>query len=194
MKTSRLKYLIVITIALLPALTSTSHAATTNVAYGGALTFRPAVVNIQQGDTVIWTDTGVTHNHTVTGPASDPLCGSAIVTSCSWTFTNTGTFLYHCITHLGFGMTGAVNVATAPVIVVPAVLTNMTVLSNGLAQFQVLSTASHTNQVQTSTNPTVSNNWTTISTVFTNTNSFIVTDSNAPNFQLRFYRVVQPSP
>lgn len=42
-----------------------------------------------------------------------------------------------------------------------------------------------------STNLAVSN-WTTISTVVPATNSFIVTDSNAPAFQLRFYRVVQP--
>lgn len=172
---------------------SISHAATVNVDFGGALTFRPAVVNINQGDTVIWTDTGTIHNHTVTGPASDPLCGGATVTSCSWTFTNAGSFAYKCNLHQFSGMTGLVVVAAAPVPVVPAVLTNMTVLSNGLTQFKVLSSALHTNHIQASTNLALSN-WTTIATVFPNTNSFIVTDSNAPGFQLRFYRVVQPSP
>jgi len=192
MKSTRLN-LLLFTLALLLDGAATGHAATTNVAYGGAFTFRPAVVNIKQGDTVIWTDTGSIHNHTVTGPASDPLCGGATVTSCSWTFTNAGSFAYRCNVHQFSGMTGLVVVAAAPVPVVPAVLTNMTVLSNGQAQFQVLSTALHTNHVQASTNLAVSN-WTTISTVFPNTNSFIVTDSNAPGFQLRFYRVVQPSP
>jgi len=192
MKTPRLNHLILAGLCLLPGLVPSAPAATTNVAYGGAFTFRPAVVTIQQGDTVIWTDAGTIHNHTVTGPASDPLCGGALVTSCSWTFTNAGSFAYKCNTHgATFGMTGLVVVASAPVPVVPALLTNMTVLSNGQAQFQVLSTALHTNQVQASANLALSN-WITISTVFPATNSFIVTDSNAPGFELRFYRVVQP--
>lgn len=180
--------LIPLTVAMLFAFNS-SDAATTNVQYGGALTFRPAVVNIKQGDTVTWTDTGTTHNHTVTGPASDPLCGSAMVTSCSWKFTNAGSFAYRCNTHNLSGMTGLVVVAATPV--TPALLTNAAMLSNGLAQFKVLTTAFHTNQVQASTNIAASN-WSTTSTVVTGTNFFIITDSNAPNFQLRFYRVVQP--
>lgn len=181
--------------SLLTVSVFTSRAATTNVAYGGTqLTFRPAVVTIKQGDTVIWTQaSGGLNNHTVTGPPSDPLCGGGFVTSCSWTFTNAGSFAYQCNTHLISGMTGLVVVASAPVPVVPAVLTNMTVLPNGQAQFKVLSTALHTNRVQASTNLALSN-WTTISTVFPTTNSFIVTDSNAPGFELRFYRVVQPVP
>lgn len=166
------------------------HAATNQVQFGGALTFRPAVITINQGDTVIWTDTGTIHNHTVTGPPSDPLCGGAIVTSCQWTFTNAGDFAYQCDTHAAFGMTGMVHVVAAPVIV-PAVLTNLTLLGGGEAQFTVNSKASQTNLIQASTN-LADTNWTTISTVFTNTDSFIVTDSNAPNFQLRFYRVVKP--
>lgn len=176
--------------------TSVGRAATANVGYGGTgqFTFRPPVITINQGDTVVWTNApGGTLNHTVTGPASDPLCGGSVVTMCSWTFTNAGTFLYHCNTHISFGMTGAVNVVASPVPVVPAVLTNMTVLSNGQAQFQVLSTALHTNHIQASTN-LATTNWTTISTIVPATNTFTVTDSNAPDFQLRFYRVIQPSP
>lgn len=167
-------------------------AATTNVAYGGAsTTFRPAAVTITQGDTVVWTLAGGLNNHTVTGPPSEPLCGGSVVSTCSWTFTNVGSFAYQCNNH--FGMTGVVNVVAAPVPITPAVLTNMTVLSNGMAQFQVFSTAQRTNQIQASTNLAVSN-WTTISTIVPTTNAFIVTDSNAPGFELRFYRVVQPSP
>jgi plastocyanin len=166
------------------------HAATNNVQFGGALTFRPAVITINQGDTVIWTDTGALHNHTVTGPPSDPLCGGALVTSCQWTFTNAGDFAYQCNTHVLSGMTGMVHVVAAPVIV-PAVLTNFTLLGGGEAQFTVSSAASQTNLVQASTN-LADTNWTTISTVVTNLDSFVVTDSNAPNFQLRFYRVVSP--
>lgn len=170
---------------------STASAATTNVAYGNPNTFRPAAVTITQGDTVIWTLAGGLNNHTVTGPPSEPLCGGGVVSSCSWTFTNVGSFAYQCNNHPG--MTGVVNVVAAPVPVTPAVLTNMTVLSNGMAQFQVFSTAQRTNQIQASTNLALSN-WTTISTVVPTTNFFMVTDSNAPGFELRFYRVVQPVP
>ncbi len=193
MKTQRTKIKSLLAGALLLCPAFCSLAATTNVLFGGTngFAFRPVVVNITQGDTVNWTDAGTVHNHTVTGPPSDPLCGGAFVTSCSWTFTNAGSFAYQCNTHLG--MTGLVVVAAAPVPIVPAVLTNLTVLSNGQAQFQVFSTAQRTNHVQATTN-VASSNWLTISTVVPTTNSFLVTDSNAPGFQLRFYRVVQPSP
>ena len=87
-------------------------------------------------------------------------------------------------------MTGLVVVA-APPPARPARLTNMTLLPDGLARFDVFSTAQRTNLVQASTN-LASSNWTTISTVIPATTNFVVTDSNAPAFQLRFYRVVQP--
>jgi len=164
--------------------------AATNEVHFGSFYFNPPVVNINEGDTIKWVyDSGSLH--TITGPAAEPLCGSVGTSGCSWTFSTAGSYPYICVPHAGFGMTGLVNVAAAPVQVTPALLTNMTVLPNGLSQFEVFSTAQRTNLVQASTNLALSN-WTTISTVVPATTSFVVTDSNAPAFQLRFYRVVQP--
>ena len=169
-----------------------ARSATTNVLFGDFF-FNPSVLTINAGDTVVWTNTSFSQ-HTVSGTGTDPICGGGTVGSgCSHTFNVPGTYPYQCnvIGHAGAGMTGVVHVVSAPVPPSPAVLTNMTILSNGFSQFEVISTAMHTNLVQASTNLAVSN-WTTISTVVPSTNFFIVTDSNAPGLQLRFYRVVQP--
>lgn len=167
-------------------------AATKTVTFD-AFYFNPSTVNIKAGDTVIWSNAGV-GSHTVTGTGADPICGSGSVgTGCSHTFTTPGNYPYVCAVpgHTSFGMTGLVVVTAAPPPATPALLTNMTVLPNGLSQFDVFSTAQRTNLVQATTN-LASSNWTTISTVVPATTNFTVTDSNAPAFQLRFYRVVQP--
>jgi plastocyanin len=93
----------------------TALAATTNVAFGGAsLTFRPAVITINVGDTIVFSNAGGTH--TVTGSGSDPFCGSGTVsTSCSHTFNTAGTFNYVCTPHASFGMTGQVIVVAPSV-------------------------------------------------------------------------------
>ncbi len=81
---------------------------TTNVVFQD-FSFTPPSVTIQVGDTVVWTNGGGIH--TVTGDGKDPFCGSnAIPTSCSETFTNAGTFPYHCEFHAAFGMRGTVIV------------------------------------------------------------------------------------
>lgn len=71
--------------------------------------FIPPVVNIQAGDTVMWTKVNGTHN-----VASDD--GTSFftpVSSSQWTFSHTftaaGTFPYHCDAHPSF-MKGTVNV------------------------------------------------------------------------------------
>lgn len=76
--------------------------------------FSPAVVNIQPGDTVVWTNTGGTHNvmsedHTSFGNEVRPA---------PWTyshkFNTAGSFPYHCDLHTTL-MQGVVNVgAVAP--------------------------------------------------------------------------------
>jgi uncharacterized protein (TIGR03118 family) len=91
------------------SLFNAASAMTTNVVFQD-FAFTPATVNIQVGDTVVWTNAGGIH--TVTGDGADPFCGpNAVPVTCSETFTNAGTFPYHCSFHQLFGMVGTVVVA-----------------------------------------------------------------------------------
>jgi plastocyanin len=71
--------------------------------------FSPAVVNIQPGDTVVWTNTGGTHNVA----SDDDTSFFVALKAAPWTFSHTflaaGTFPYHCDMHAI--MRGTVNVA-----------------------------------------------------------------------------------
>src|SRR5260221_5459227 len=73
------------------------NAATTNVAYGGTLTFRPSNLTINAGDTVIWTNQSGTHNVVGTTPGT-PLCGCAGTGIQAFTniFHVPGDYLYPC--------------------------------------------------------------------------------------------------
>jgi len=182
-------FLVTFLVALTPSALS---AATTNVSFGSFF-FNPNVVTISPGDTVVWTlASGQVADHTVTGTGSDPMCGSGVVGSgCEHMFSTAGLFPYICATpgHAGLGMTGLVQVvSTAPA---PALLTNLTRLPDGKFQFTVSTTANHTNVVQASTDLR-SSNWIPIGTVVPGSKSFVFTDTNAPGFSLRFYRVVEP--
>jgi plastocyanin len=168
------------------------NAATTNVSFGSFF-FSPNVVAISPGDTIVWTlAPGQSAIHTVTGTGSDSFCGSGIVTSCQHTFSTAGTFPYICATpgHASFGMTGLVQVVSsaAPA---PALLTNLVLLPDGQFQFTVSTTANHTNVVQAATDLKASN-WVSIGTLVPGSKNFVFTDTNAPGFSLRFYRVVEP--
>jgi plastocyanin len=167
-------------------------AATTNISFG-AFFFTPRIVTISEGDTVVWTlAPGQVANHTVTGSASDAICGPGLVGSgCQHTFATAGNFPYICATfgHAGAGMTGLVQVVRSPP--APALLTNLVRLPDGQFRFTVKTTANRTNIVQASTNP-VPSNWMPIGTLVPGSNSFVFTDTNAPGFRLRFYRVVEP--
>jgi plastocyanin len=167
------------------------NAATTNVSFGSFF-FSPNVVTISPGDTIVWTlAPGQSAIHTVTGTGSDSFCGSGIVTSCQHTFSTAGTFPYICATpgHASFGMTGLVQVvsSSAPA---PALLTNLVRLPDGQFQFTVSTTANHTNVVQAATDLKASN-WVSIGTLVPGSKNFVYTDTNAPGFSLRFYRVVE---
>jgi len=180
------------TLALLLGLITaqSTNAATTNVSFGSFF-FNPSVVTIQVGDTITWNNLGGTH--TVTGTGADPICGPGLVNpSCSHTFLVAGSYPYVCAVpgHASSGMTGLVNVVSAPV--VPATLTNPLALPDGNFQFTVLSTANRTNIVQASTNTAEVSTWSPIATIVPATNQFLFTDSNANTLPLRFYRVVQP--
>ena len=94
--------------ALFPIAAAVAPAATTNVIFQN-FAFTPQNVSIQVGDTVVWTNAGGVH--TVTGDGQDPFCGpDPVPVSCSETFTNVGTFPYHCNFHQAFGMVGTVVV------------------------------------------------------------------------------------
>jgi plastocyanin len=100
-------------LAFLFLASTTARAATVQVTVRN-FEFSPAVVNIQPGDTVVWTNTGGTHN-----VASDD--GSSFfvnLKAAPWTFSHTfpaaGAFPYHCDMHPTI-MKGTVNVgASAP--------------------------------------------------------------------------------
>ena len=70
-------------------------------------------------------------------------------------------------------------------------VTDVVRMPNGQFQFTVRTTANRTNIVQASTNLAASN-WVPIGTVVPGTDRFVFTDTNAPGFRLRFYRVLEP--
>jgi len=90
-----------------------AQASTTNVTVTGSApnySFNPKVLSIQAGDKVIWS--GLSGIHSVTGDTTpETLCGSSFPPSCTNVFNTAGRYLYHCINHVSFGMTGVVNVA-----------------------------------------------------------------------------------
>jgi plastocyanin len=73
-----------------------------------AITFQPAIANMQPGGVVIWSFGSVAHNVVFTSagaPADVPAFASGFV---SRTFPTNGTYTYHCTIHPG--MTGVVQV------------------------------------------------------------------------------------
>jgi plastocyanin len=101
------------------------RAATANVQVGtGGDHFVPAVTNINVGDRVIWTWTGLNHNTTST----NNLWGSLTMgtgTSFTNTFNNAGSFGYVCTVHAAFGMTGAIVVSGAANVPPTVSITNL---------------------------------------------------------------------
>jgi plastocyanin len=98
------------------------------VAPGGTFTFDPSTVNISVGDTVRWTWAASGHSVTSgdsTACTADGQFCSPNNTNCStcvlsnvgfvysFTFTQAGSFSYHCCVHCVIGMIGAVNVSAA---------------------------------------------------------------------------------
>jgi plastocyanin len=94
-------------------LASATHAATIQVTVRN-FEFSPAVVNIQPGDTVVWTNTGGTHNVASDDGTSFFVDLKAAPWTFSHKFTANGSFPYHCDMHPTV-MQGTVNVgATVP--------------------------------------------------------------------------------
>ncbi|HEX3127326.1 MAG TPA: fibronectin type III domain-containing protein [Thermoanaerobaculia bacterium] len=97
----------VLALLLLVVAVPTANAATVQVTVHN-FEFDPATVNIQAGDTVVWTNTAGIHSVT----SDDGTSFSVEAKAAPWTFSHTfpaaGNFPYHCEVH-SF-MTGTVNV------------------------------------------------------------------------------------
>ena len=190
MKRSILRYTIGILCSwLVVGACNPAAGAVTNLVSYGSFFFNPKVITIKVGDTIAWAKGAGTH--TVLGTGSDPMCGGATL-PCMHTFNIAGTYAYECTLpgHAANGMTGTVIVVSTTL--APARLTNAMRLANGQFQFTVLSTANHTNTIQTSTNLSNPTNWISLATTVPTTNVFTFTDTNASALRLRFYRVVEP--
>ena len=77
----------------------------------GTLSFEPAVLEIEIGDTVTWTNDGLGSHNVV---ADDASFSSGPPSTDEWVFSHTfhtgGDFPYHCEVHVGQGMVGTVTV------------------------------------------------------------------------------------
>ena len=98
---------------LIPALAG----AVTHTVNQAGLTFDPAEITIEVGDTVEWIWASGSHTVTSGTDLSDPEVGmlfdsplNSANTSVSFTFTEVGSQDYFCRPHLNFGMTGNVTV------------------------------------------------------------------------------------
>ena len=92
-----------------------AHAATFFVTpnFSAGFRFSPTNLNINVGDTVVWTN--LANIHTVTGNSQpDNFCGSSTVSSCVATFNAPGTFGYRCIPHAST-MVGTIVVTSSAV-------------------------------------------------------------------------------
>jgi plastocyanin len=122
MKTSSLRIAaVVVTIASLLAFCPTvASGVTVTVTVGdGGFIFSPSLVTIHPGDTVLWTWSSSGHSSTSGTPGfPNGLWDSGILNQgqmFSHTFNTAGSFPYYCTPHgQCCGMTGTVNVASAP--------------------------------------------------------------------------------
>ena len=113
MKTNTTKNLIVAAAAVF--FTSGIYAQATHNVSASGMSFTPADITIDVGDTVRWTNAGGTHNvngTTATFAGNPESFGNALGTG--WVFdhkfTIAGTYNYRCDQHFGGGMTGTINV------------------------------------------------------------------------------------
>jgi plastocyanin len=122
MKTSSLRIAaVVVTIASLLAFCPTvASGVTVTVTVGdGGFIFSPSLVTIHPGDTVLWTWSSSGHSSTSGSPGfPNGLWDSGILNQgqmFAHTFNTAGSFPYYCTPHgQCCGMTGTVNVASAP--------------------------------------------------------------------------------
>ncbi len=108
MRKGRAKWMLGLVLMALSALPAMAAVVNVNVQ---SFMFTPADITVSQGDTVIWTNTGGSHNVHHTGTPS--LFGNAV--GAGWTYTfifnlDPARYDYVCEPHAAFGMTGSVTV------------------------------------------------------------------------------------
>jgi plastocyanin len=108
-------------LALFAALAGGATAQTTNLVRMGNYFFDPAILTIQPGDVVTWTNTsGKSHDtYNATNLWDSPLLKNG--DTWSFRFTNAGFYPYFCSPHLVQNQTGSVTVASLPVNLPPTV-------------------------------------------------------------------------
>lgn len=82
----------------------------------GIMTFEPAFIKVKPGDSVTFVPTAMGHNaESLAGliPAAATPFKGAINQALRVTFTKPGLYAYKCTPHLGLGMVGLVEVASA---------------------------------------------------------------------------------
>lgn len=102
------------------------------------LSFSPANISIQQGDTVRWVKTTGLHNVAETSAipvfrSGDPT-GSAFTYDFAFNAPLAGTYNYRCEVHFGSGMVGSVTVNAPPPCLAPTDLSIETAEGNGNAR------------------------------------------------------------
>ena len=101
---------------LFVAIISLGAAATNHIVNTAGLTFSPANITINVGDTVTWNNTGGSHNvngTVATYPSNPASFGNGVAGapwSFSYVFTIPGLYNYQCDPHAGLGMVGTVQV------------------------------------------------------------------------------------
>ena len=95
--------------------------------------FMPSALTIEEGDTVIWTNTSGSHNvngSMTTFPSNPDSFGSGAAASGGWTysyvFTTAGSYDYQCDPHAGGGMTATILVSESSVSINEAQIENGT--------------------------------------------------------------------
>lgn len=187
-----------VNVASVPApKTVTVFVGNTNLIGTAADVFVPPSTNINVNDSVVWDWEGSFHSttsgtSTSTNATPNGLWDSG-VNSRPHLFTNTfssaGSFTYYCSVHFSLGMTGVVNVGTAP----PIVLSAPQFFLPTHFRFEYTANTNQSYIVQRSADLT-SSNWTTLGTNQPTSSPVIFDDTNATSSQA-FYRVGQlPGP
>ena len=102
------------------AVASSFTAQTSYTVTSSGMSFTPATLSINVGDTVVWNNVSGTHNvngSTSTFPNNPMSFGNGAASSSNWTyffvFTTAGTYNYQCDVHASSGMTGVITVSAA---------------------------------------------------------------------------------
>lgn len=97
-----------------PALAAEHKIQMLNQGRDGMMTFEPAYLAVQPGDTVTFLPTDAAHNsHSVLSPENGTSWNGAMGEKVTVTLEQEGIYLYQCDPHLALGMVGVVQVGQA---------------------------------------------------------------------------------